>query len=293
MGNEKTFLDKIQIIETSIEDIEDLMAEHIGTLAYPMDSYLEDRLFESVLYKIIYEDDCIGYAGRIGELLSYFYVRRGNFRYAPDILEKVIVQKAIKRVFVITQDSLLCALLAEWDYGKEKQACWFTDGGKVEGPGMQMGEVTFRVAAQTDIGRIRKICGNFFAEEGQVFHNLEDRVAAGVLFVLEDSANLLGCGIIEKSRFCREIVSIGMFVGEKHRRKGAARTILLHLKKWAYENKLQPVAGCWYYNTLSRRSLESAGMIATSIGYEAILEGKENLPKRTGNPPGELVEDRE
>lgn len=54
MGNEKTFLDKIQIIETSIEDIEDLMAEHIGTLAYPMDSYLEDRLFESVLYKIIY-----------------------------------------------------------------------------------------------------------------------------------------------------------------------------------------------------------------------------------------------
>ena len=30
-------------------------------------------------------------------------------------------------------------------------------------------------------------------------------------------------------------------------------------------------------------------MIATSIGYEPILKGKETLPLRTGNPPGELV----
>lgn len=293
MGNGKAFLEKIQIIETSIEEIEGLVVEHIATLTYPMDSWLEDRLFESVLYKILYEDDCIGYAGQVGELLSYFYVRREYFRHAQDILEKVITQKAIKRVFVITQDSLLCALMAEWDYGKEKQACWFTDGGKVESPARSMGEVTFRVADRGDLGRIRETSGDFFAEEGKVFHGLEDRVAAGVIFVLEDRENLFGCGIIEKSKFCSDIVSIGMFVGEKHRRKGAARTILLQLKKWAYENNMQPVAGCWYYNTLSRRSLESAGMIASSIGYEAILEGRERLPKRTGNPPGELVEDGE
>ena len=43
-------------------------------------------------------------------------------------------------------------------------------------------------------------------------------------------------------------------------------------------------------NTDYIASVESAGMIAASIGYEAILKGKEKLPLRTGNPPGELVE---
>ena len=63
----------------------------------------------------------------------------------------------------------------------------------------------------------------------------------------------------------------------------------MNLKEWAYKNNLRPVSGCWYYNTLSRKSLESVGMIATSIGYEAILKGKETLPQlRTGNPPGEF-----
>lgn len=81
-----------------------------------------------------------------------------------------------------------------------------------------------------------------------------------------------------------------MFVNPEYRRNGVAKTILINLKDWAYNHNLKPVAGCWYYNTLSRKSLESAGMIATSIGYEAILKGKEKLPLRTGNPPGELVE---
>jgi hypothetical protein len=33
-------------------------------------------------------------------------------------------------------------------------------------------------------------------------------------------------------------------------------------------------------------------MVATSIGFEAILKGKEKLPLRTGNPPGELVKEK-
>ncbi|HYE82392.1 MAG TPA: hypothetical protein VEG39_09525 [Clostridia bacterium] len=52
---------------------------------------------------------------------------------------------------------------------------------------------------------------------------------------------------------------------------------------------MKPIAGCWYYNVISRRSLEAAGMIAVGKGFDAVLLGKEKLPLRTGNPPGELV----
>ncbi|HQI16415.1 MAG TPA: hypothetical protein PLL37_05590 [Bacillota bacterium] len=44
-----------------------------------------------------------------------------------------------------------------------------------------------------------------------------------------------------------------------------------------------------FVNVLSRKSLEAAGMIAASKGFQAVLLGKEELSLRTGNPPGELV----
>jgi GNAT superfamily N-acetyltransferase len=83
-----------------------------------------------------------------------------------------------------------------------------------------------------------------------------------------------------------------MFVNRDFRGQGYAPVILVKLKEWCYQHNLKPIAGCWYPNTLSRKSLEAAGMIAISIGYEAILMGKEKLPLRTGNPPGEQVKEK-
>ena len=281
---------EFEIHKTELDYINCIIKEHIDSLSFPMDSWLEDRLIESVKYKIMYKHDCIGYAGIIGETLHFFHVTKKNFRYAASILDKVIEEKTIKKVFVMTQDSLLTALMAEWDYEKEKQACWFTDSGNVESISGKLENSVFKCADLKDVEKIREISGEFFDEESGGFLNLEERIEAGTIFILEDKTELLGCGVIEKSQFYTGVTSIGMFVNREHRKKGVARTILINLKQWAYCHNFIPVAGCWYYNTLSRKSLESAGMIATSIGYEAILKGKEKLPLRTGNPPGELVE---
>lgn len=290
MNNNYALADRVKIVQSNIKDIDELIKLHVESLSYPMDSWLEDRLIESSIYKIMYEDSCIGYAGLIKETLHFFYVMKEYFRYAPAVLEKIVSEKAIKKVFIMTQDSLISTLIAEWDYEKEKDACWFTDSGRVENINTEVSHAVFRYAKEGDIQRIREISGDFFDEESGGFACLEERVAAGTIFVLEDNGDLLGCGVIEKGQFCNGYVSIGMYANSDHRRKGVAKTILLHLKKWTYSNNLRPVAGCWYYNTLSRRSLESAGMIATAIGFEAVLIGKEKLPLRTGNPPGELVE---
>lgn len=238
----------------------------------------------------MYEKNCIGYAGLIRDTLQFFYVKNDCFRYAPVILEKIVSEKAIKRVFIMTQDSLLTAIIAEWDYEKEKQACWFTDSGRIEKMDTKVSHAFFRTATEKDTPRIRQVSGDFFDEVSGGFDCLEKRIAAATIFLLEDNEELLGCGIVEKSQFCSDVASIGMYANRDYRRKGVGKTILMNLKEWAYQNNLRPVSGCWYYNTLSRKSLESVGMIATSIGYEAILRGKETLPLRTGNPPGELVE---
>jgi len=283
-------LNNYAVIYSDVKEMQGIIENHIENLSYPMDSWLEDRLLEAAIHKIIYNSRCIGYVGQIGETLHFFHICKEHFRDAPAILETFIKKNAIKRVFIMTQNSLLSALIAEWDYEKEKVACWFTDNGREENAHIQAIHAVFRTACLSDVEKIRKVCGDFFEEPSGGFITFEERVEAETIFVLENNEELLGCGIVEKGQFCKGVASIGMFVNPEHRRKGVAKTILLNLKKWVYNNNLKPVAGCWYYNTLSRKSLESAGMIATSIGYEAILKGKEKLPLRTGNPPGELVE---
>jgi GNAT superfamily N-acetyltransferase len=283
-------LESFQLIDSNYDDAKAIITAHIDSLAYPLDSWLEDRLLESAISKVLHEGVCIGYFGQVKETLHFFHVLKGYFRYAPALLEKVIRAKEFKRVFIMTQDSLLSALIAEWDFDIERQACWFTVSGREEAQSKKTPPGIFRTAANSDCQRIRKAAGDFFDEPSGGHFSLEERIDQGTIFVFEDHGDLLGCGIVEKGQLCADCISIGMFVSHEHRRKGVARTILLNLKEKAAQEGLRAVAGCWYYNTLSRRSLESAGMIATSIGYEAVLKGKETLPLRTGNPPGELVE---
>ncbi|HSW36737.1 MAG TPA: hypothetical protein VLH18_09080 [Candidatus Limnocylindrales bacterium] len=214
--NSKTrFTDQLQIVNSNIGEFEikQLIKEHLSGLACPIDSWLEDNLFDSDIHSLKHKNQPIGYAGPAGKVLQFFYIRPLYFRHAPDILEKLAREKAIKRVLVMTQDSLLCALIAEWDYEKVMQACWFSDSGRDEVPGEMLPGTHFRTAALADISTIRKAAGGDFK-------NLEERIEAETIFILEADPGaesetdleadldaelnpgqvLLGCGIIEKSK---------------------------------------------------------------------------------------------
>ncbi len=269
------------------EKLSYIIHEHIKSLMHPLDSWLEDRLLHCSKYALLADGALAGYCGVTDGTLSFFYVHTKYFRHAPALMEAFISGNAIERVLVMTQDTALCALISEWDYDIERDACFFIDSDKdikAHAAG------AFRPALRGDSKSIRDVCGGFFEDASCGFNSLEERIDAGTIFMLEEAEELLGCGIIERGLFCADCVSIGMFTNPAHRKKGVARTVLIRLKEWAYQNGLRPVAGCWYYNTLSRKSLESAGMIAASKGFEAVLKGKEKLPLRTGNPPGELIE---
>lgn len=270
------------LIESNLSEISDMLESYKSGLAYPMDSYCDEKLYESVIYRIVHDGADIGYIGIIKDELRLFHVLPIYFKYAPDALEYCISQKEIRRVNILTQDSLLVSLIAEWDFKIEKEACYFIDAVRQEKPHVKADRAQFRTACVADMPAILKETGDFFDK-------LEERINAQTIFVLEDGNALMGCGIVDPGRLFTDCVSIGMITCREHRQKGVAQTILWNLKEWAYSHNLKPIAGCWHYNVLSRRSLEAAGMIASSKGFRAVLLGKEELPLRTGNPPGELV----
>jgi len=280
----------IFISESSVHEVRAAINAHIRSLAFPMDTWLEEAMLTSDIYSFKFDSQCVGYCAIKDQEMHFFHVFQSAYRHAPSLLERVINEHDIKKVQVMTQDSQLCALMAEWDYEIERNACWFSDSKCEIDRTAKVQNAVFRAAAQRDCARIRRMAGDFFDDKSGGFSCLEERIDAETIFVLEENGELLGGGLIEYGQICTGYISIGMFANHAHRQKGVAKTILLSLKDYVYALGKQPIAGCWYYNTLSRKSLESAGMIATALGISAILHKKDKPPKRTGNPPGELVD---
>ncbi len=260
-----------------------LIRLHLRGLPTPFDSYMEENLMASRFFRVMCAGEPAGYAAFKDDTLFAFHVTDAHYRRAPDILPAILDAGGTRAVQALTHDARLMALLMEWEYEAEaRSACFFTDGGRVEQPVLRADRPVFREAKASDMDRITVGTGDFF-------DRLAERIEAKTIFVLEDGGDLMGCGVVEKGLIHTDCVSIGMITCKAHRQKGVARTILWHLKEWAYTHGLRPIAGCWYYNVLSRRSLESVGMIATGKSFRVRLIEKKALPLRTGNPPGELV----
>lgn len=85
------------MITSALNELPHILASHKASLANPFDSYCEDMLEESIIYRILREDMDIGYAGMKGEVLWYFHVLPSCFRYATDTLEYCISQMGINR----------------------------------------------------------------------------------------------------------------------------------------------------------------------------------------------------
>ena len=267
-----------------INDVLDVVMEHAGMLSSPLDSFMEENILDNETYAICDGGMCVGYAGVQRKNLFSFYVKKEYYHDAPSILDAFVRQFAIEGAHVLTHDSLFAGLLMEWDYEVvEKDACFFSDAGRQGRPDVKAADLLFREVAMDELEKINLLTDDFFGE------HLDEMIAKHTIFVLEDGGDALGYGVVEEGRLCPGCVSIGMITRREHRRKGVAQRILWHLKEWAYVRGLRPVAGCWYYNVLSRKSLEAAGMIATGKKFTVRLLEKKVLPLRTGNPPGELV----
>lgn len=232
------------------------LSEYLKTLAYPMDSYMEDHLEQSEIFSVYASDLHIGFAVKEKETLWFFYLQKPWIRYSQDVFTQFIEEQQIKSVFFQTSDTLLANLVCDWEFEKEKGGYFFIDSGRQERPSGFSRKATFRLAGEADIALICEETGNFF-------DNLEKRVERETIFMLLHSDILLGCGIVVYGRYFKQNAGIGMITCKKHRKKGVGQTVLQHLKELCYCQGLTPVTGCWYYNTLSRKTLEKAGMVSS------------------------------
>jgi hypothetical protein len=112
-----------------------------------------------------------------------------------------------------------------------------------------------RQAKPSDVGVVAKECGDFFTdvakqiEKGEIFVTLRDSIPVGV-------------GVRQLGEFNPRVASIGMFTFEAFRQSGVGVGTITSLIALCRSHGIRPVAGCWYYNHASKKTLERAGMVA-------------------------------
>ncbi len=236
-------------------EIQPLIQEYTQSLSSPFDSFLEEHILSSEFYAILDSAQAIGYfAIHDNQLLTQFYIQRPYLMYAQELFAQVIVSHGVKTLYVPTCDELFVSLALDADYPIGKQAYFFQDSGLNVPENESLEGDEFAPATQDDRIPMQEMCGDFLDQ-------YERRIANGELFTYRRGSVLLGVGVLEKSKMLHGLASIGMFTNEAYRRQGIGRNLILKLKSWCYNHRLEPVCGCWYYNEASKKTLESAGMV--------------------------------
>lgn len=246
-----------QLTPIALAEIEPTLQQHISTFSSPIDSFLEDHILAAQSYQIRLGGQMIGWAAVYQQtLLTQFALLPAYKPWGQRVFAQARKLETVQAAFVPTCDEFFLAHALD-DYRLlEKQAYFFQHSPQRQ-PDQASLPWQHRQANAEDRATIQQLSGDFFDK-------LEQRIDEGQIYItqaaLSTTDEWVGFGIIEKGRLCHGVASCGMFVVETHRKQGIGAAIIAYLMSRCAELALRPVAGCWYYNHNSKKTLEKAGM---------------------------------
>lgn len=235
-------------------EIQGDVRRHLAALPSAIDSFLEDHILSSRHYRIVIDGEAAGCTSiHGGGLITQFALGEPWRHVGQPVYRQVRRLEEARSAFVPTCDEFYLAHALDDFQTLAMQAYFFALGpeGNRAGPA----SYAMRPAVMTDAERIRREAGDFF---DPVERYIEQRE----LFVTLRNVEAVAYGLLTPSALYDAVASIGMFTSERFRQQGAGTATIALLIEECQRRGLHPVAGCWYYNHASKRTLERAGMYA-------------------------------
>jgi GNAT superfamily N-acetyltransferase len=248
---------EIQFHPVEFADVREAVRRHLAALPSAIDAWLEEHILTSNHYRIEVAGETAGFASiRGGSRITQFALAESYKRHGQLIFAQLRRMEQVQFAFVPTCDEFYLAHALD-DYRLlAKHAYMFAtprDTAETVTPRMY----TLRLAELSEAAFIRQ-------EAGDLFDDVERRIEAGQLFATMRGEELVGFGILEQSSLYDDVASIGMHTIERFRRQGVGTTTISLLIDECRRRGLRPVAGCWYYNHFSKKTLERAGMYSAT-----------------------------
>lgn len=240
-----------RFIKTNMEEVEDLYKSYAQKNDCG-DDFWEEHIYNGDIYKITLDDNTLGIFSIFNnEKLTSFYLLEPLVD-AQSIFSSVLSEFNITSAFVITKDEPFLSLALDLHKEVKIQAYFFINTERTVPPAAYPREWV-KKATMADLSELLGI--KFFGEEAK-------RIEDGTLYVMRDpEGNFMCAGIIEPLKLQKNKTATGMYTQPEFRQKGVGRSMIMHLKDITIEQGKTTSAGCWYYNHLSKRTLESTGYI--------------------------------
>ncbi len=246
----------IKIQKSSFEKIKERLWKNINDRTTYFDSFLEDHIMKSNHYQVLADSNQIGYFSIFeNNLLTQFYLDNDYRHISQEVFDKVKRFEYIEKAYVPTSDEFFLSHVFDYSKKIDTQAYFFKDSERAIAADKILDGFNISLGHQEDIELIK-------AKSGKFFDDVEKQVEGQEIYIGYIDDTIVSFGIIEKSNLYNNVASIGMFTIPGDRQSGIGRNTLLRLKGLCYENGITPIAGCWYYNHNSKKTLESAGMFS-------------------------------
>lgn len=242
------------------EEADVFLAPYLARLGSPFDNYLESHILRSDFYFIQKEALLCGYFALCdSRILTQFYLNEGLEAEAPEIFARLLADFAVEYALVPTGDAALLSLCLKNHSRIETQSVSFV-ASNAEVPPAEFPRRMLRQAAPEEWARIHEMTDNLFDVHGR--HNHPGSFYH--LYVLEDDGTVYGYGLRQGVRLFEGYEDIGVYTVPRHREKGVARSMLLHLRDLSAENGKKVLTGCWFYNQKALKAMKSAGFASVA-----------------------------
>ena len=243
-----------QFVSVEFDDIRDEVREHLAALGSPIDSFLEEHILESKHLRIMMGGEAAGFASiHKDSLITQFHLKGEYQRRGQSAFRELRKREQVQAAFAPTCDEFFLSHALD-DYRQLAKQAYFFRVGRPAAEGEAPEAFSLRMGEAADVAFIRERTGDFFEP-------VEKYSAARQLRLALSGGECVGIGIRADSALYDHTASIGMFVLEKFRQKGFGTAIIQSLIQECERDGVRVVAGCWYYNHRSKKTLEKAGMV--------------------------------
>lgn len=259
----------IRLVETTFSNRLDYYIEYTSHLCLT-DTYWEQEIEKSAIYNIVGDDDVFMGVTSINNAesnLTSLCIEPKYISHKSEILSGIISVLKPKSAFVVSNDEQLLTLFTDYICENPSaklttQAFFFDNVNECSIP-QEYAHLRLKQAEQEDVETLKSF--NFF-EDLSV-----DNPADVKYLLIDENGEVLGAGHIQSMKLAEKWRAVGMVTSEKYRNKGVGRAIIAMEKEICRKGGHTIIAGCYYYNLASKRTLEACGFATKTRMYRIIL----------------------
>lgn len=263
-------------VEIYLDDIDeatarDAIAGHHRRMAPLGDGFLARRQLEATHREVRVNGTRVGVAAFDSDFLTLLALEPSARRYDRQVMEHTLAEAGVREGYVASWDQLHVDLFGSFASGMACQAYQFglPDPDALRPP---VAGLALRRATSRDLP--------FLGASG-FQDDYTELLRREQIHIAELDGEPAGIGISIPHPLDRGGVEIGMFTDADRRRSGVGRSILTLLARATLNAGRRPIAGCWWRNWASRRTLEAAGFSCVGTIFRVTLE-----PDRFAGPVG-------